>query len=117
MNLLSSIGLLLFGATLNLVTIYSMQQSNQLRPFWSPYLWGIALTIVPVQLCIVIASRNERLPIDIGVAVTIAFVLLGSALIVQGFDAARTISTWEWLGYGITVTGVLIVGIAKQYAS
>jgi len=117
MNLLTAITMLVLGILLNVVTVVCMHFSNHLRPFWSPYLLGIAVTIVPVQIFIVLASRNERLPVDIAIAVLISFVMFSSALTIQYLDPARAISRWEWVGYGITITGALWLGVAKQFAS
>lgn len=117
MNLFQSAVILLVGLIVNLGAIYCMHKSNHLKPLWSPYLLGIALGIVLAQLCLVLASRNERLPLDIVIAVHISFVILGSAILINTIDPTRVISNWEWFFYGIAIVGALGVGVAKQFHS
>ena len=117
MNLFQSMGLLLLGLGINLVTIYCMHKSNQLKPLWSPYLLGIAISIVLTQICLVLASRCEKLPLDIAIAAHISFVMLGSAILIRMLDASRVVSGWEWFFYGVAICGALGVGVAKQLHS
>ncbi|MEM8944090.1 MAG: hypothetical protein AAGD11_02825 [Planctomycetota bacterium] len=117
MNLLQSFGVLVVGLIINLGTVYCMHKSNQLRPIWSPYLAGIAVSITLTQVCIVIASRNQKLPLDIAIAAFIALIMPASALLLQRLDPTRTISGWEWVFYGVTIFGALGVGFAKHLQS
>ena len=115
MSLFQSAGILLVGLIVNLGAIYCMHKSNHLRPLWSPYLLGIAVGIVLAQLCLILASRNEKLPLDIAIAVHISLVILGSAILVNAIDATRVISSWEWFFYAVAITGALGVGVAKHF--
>ena len=117
MSLFQSLGILVLGLFINLGTVYCMHHSNQLRPLWSPYLVGIAVTITLTQICIVMASRNENLPLDIAIAAFIALIMPSSALLLQRLDPTRSISSGEWLFYGVTMLGAMGVGFSKHLQS
>ena len=76
---------------------------------------GMAVCIVLTQICLALASRNEKLPLDIAIAVHISFVILGSALLVKTLDTTRVISGWEWFFYGVAIIGALGVGVARNW--
>lgn len=117
MNLLQAAGILLVGLVVNLGGVYCMQRSNQLQPFWSLYLLGMAAGVVLAQFCLVLASRCERMPLDIAIAVHVSLVILGSAILVNRLDPSRAIGTAEWFFYGVAIVGALGVGVAKQWNS
>lgn len=117
MTLLQSLAILFAGLLINLGTVYCMQKGSQLPSIWSWYLLGVAVTITLTQMCIMLASRNERLPLDLAIAVFIAFIMPGSALLVKTLDASRTISGWEWFFYGVAIVGVLGVGMSRHLHS
>ena len=117
MNLLQSAGILLIGLAINLIAIYCLHKSNHLQPLWSLYLVGLAVTIVLTQICLALASRNEKLPLDIAIAVHISFVMLGSAILIKTIDDSRVVSSWEWFFYGVAIVGALGVGMAKHFHS
>lgn len=94
-----------------------MHRSNELRSVWSWYFVGIAISIVLTQLCIMLASRNEKLPLDMAIAIFISFIMLGSALLMKTIDPSRIISAWEWAFYAIAIFGALGAGVAKQLQS
>jgi len=117
MTLIQSAALLLLGLSINMVSIYCLHMSNHLKPLWSPYLLGLAVSIVLTQICLALASRNEKLPLDIAIAVHLSFVMLGAAFVVKTIDANRVIGGWEWFFYGVAIVGALGVGVAKQFHS
>lgn len=117
MNLFQSIAMLVVGLVINLGTVYCMHKSNELKTMWSWYFVGVATTIVLTQMCIMLASRSEKLPLDVAIAIFIAFIMLGSALLLKTIDSTRIISGWEWFFYALAILGALGVGIARQLQS
>ncbi len=117
MSLIQSIAILLVGFVINLGTVYCMHKSNELKTMWSWYFVGVAVTIILTQMCIMLASRNEKLPLDLAIAIFIAFIMLGSALLIKSIDSSRFISTWEWFFYAMAICGALGVGFARHLQS
>lgn len=117
MTLLQSIALLAVGLAINLATVFCMHKANELRSFWNWHFVGVAVSIVLTQMCIMLASRNEKLPLDLAIAIFIALIMLGSALLMKSIDPSRMISGWEWFFYGVAIFGAVGVGIARQMHS
>lgn len=117
---MSPVKAIAIGIVFNVVAILAMERIRQLwkgsPPVFAlePWLWYavIAVSIVTVQFCLIVASLAESFPMYVAITILIAFVLA-----IAMFNGCRATGRWPTLGESAWLAIFLATAFVFQYVS